>query len=146
VLVAELADAEASLLGQFLDELVAINDVLDGDDPLVQRLFPAGYRGDAEAAADFRELTQLSLQRERRDRYVSCRGDLPGGGGRLAFTDESAHRWLLVVNDMRLAVGTRLGVTAEPADPDPGDPEYPAYLAYHWLTALQDGLLTQIAG
>jgi hypothetical protein len=146
-LAAELTEAESGLLEQFLDELAAIVEEPDAGDPLVQRLFPAGYRDDAEAAADFRSLTQSSLQQERRGRYLQCREELPVGGGRLVLGADSAQRWLVVLNDMRLALGTRLGVSSEPFDDsDPEDSEWGARLAYNWLTAFQDNLLSRITG
>jgi Domain of unknown function (DUF2017) len=146
-LAADLTEAESALLEQFLDELGAIVDEPDAGDPLVQRLFPAGYRDDAAAAADFRSLTQSSLQQERRDRYLQCREELPVDGGRLVLHADSAQRWLVVLNDMRLALGIRLGVSSEPFDDgDPDDSEWGARLAYNWLTAFQDNLLSRIAG
>jgi hypothetical protein len=144
--VAEFAAVEVSLLAQFLDELDALVQEPDLTDPLAQRLFPAGYRDDPDAAADFRSLTQLSLAQERRDRYACCRRELPPGGGRLAFDADSANRWLLVLNDMRLALGTRLGVTADGfAESADEDQEQGARIAYHWLTAMQDGLVGRLS-
>jgi hypothetical protein len=144
-LAVELTEAESTLLEQFLDQLAVIVDEPDADDPLVQRLFPAGHRDDAAAADDFRALTQSALQHERSDRYRACQDELPAGGGRLVFSDNSVQRWLVVLNDMRLALGTRLGVSSEPFD-DPDDDDWGARLAYNWLTAFQDNLLTRIAG
>jgi uncharacterized protein DUF2017 len=144
-LAVELTEAESTLLEQFLDQLTVIVDEPDAGDPLVQRLFPAGYRDDAAAADDFRSLTQSSLQQERRDRYLQCQDELPAGGGRLVFSDDSAQRWLVVLNDMRLALGTRLGVSSEPfEDSGPDDDDWGARLAYNWLTGFQDNLLSRI--
>ena len=62
------------------------------------------------------------------------------------MSPEVAQRWLIVLNDMRLALGTRLGVTAEGFEEiDPDDPEAAARAAYYWLTAIQDELLTQMS-
>jgi Domain of unknown function (DUF2017) len=118
-------------------------------------MYVDGYAEPA-AAADFRELTQASLQGERRDRYRKCRAELPDDGGELVIGADELPRWLMVVNDMRLALGTRLGVTAEgfvePDPTDPSDPSVPApdvyagRAAYHWLTALQDDLVTSAMG
>ena len=54
---------------------------------------------------------------------------------------ESGQRWLMVLNDMRLALGTRLGVTADgfadesEAAIEPTGARQAARAAYHWLTA-----------
>jgi hypothetical protein len=162
-LLAHLTEVEAAVLAGLIDELDELAaDPPDGvtapakdpaPDPVRARLFPAGYRDDDAAAADFRELTQSSLARERRDRYRQCQAELPVGGGELAIDtaadSESAQRWLIVLNDMRLALGTRLGVTAdgfaeEIADTDGGEPELAARAAYYWLTTVQDDLVTSV--
>ena len=47
-----------------------------------------------------------------------------------------------MLNDLRLALGTRLGVTEdEPTDIDPADPRAQSWAVYYWLTALQDALV-----
>jgi hypothetical protein len=47
-----------------------------------------------------------------------------------------------VLNDLRLALGTRLGIT-EDDDPDldPVDPAAQSRVIYYWLTALQDSVV-----
>ena len=50
-------------------------------------------------------------------------------------------RWLQVLNDVRLALGTRLGITEDEPDVDPGAPEAEPRQLYYWLTALQDALV-----
>ena len=70
---------------------------------------------------------------------------LPGDGpGEVRLDAESTERWLSTLNDVRLALGTRLEVTEEMAEPDPEDPDAPAYVVYLWLTELQ-GVLIEVA-
>jgi hypothetical protein len=38
---------------------------------------------------------------------------LPEAGGRIQLTNDQAHAWLKALNDVRLALGVRLGVTEE---------------------------------
>jgi hypothetical protein len=46
-----------------------------------------------------------------------------------------------VLNDLRLALGTRLGVTEDDYDRGPtGEP----WVIYHWLTAVQDSVVTAL--
>jgi hypothetical protein len=143
---ASLADVEVALLNTLLDELDELVDSIDADDPTTQRLFPAGYAQDGDAA-EFRDLTQTSLQQERRDRYGECRAELNQPGSDTAITSETAPRWVVVINDMRLALGTRLGVSAEGFAPtEPDDPALEAQAVYHWLTAVQDELVNQLTG
>jgi hypothetical protein len=148
--VIKLGEVESAVLGGLLDELDLIASDPSPTDPVTARLYVDGY-AEPDAAADFRELTQASLQSDRRDRYRQCRAELPDGGGELLIAADELPRWLMVVNDMRLALGTRLGVTADgfadPSDPGQLTPDvYAGRAAYHWLTALQDDLVTSAMG
>jgi hypothetical protein len=60
--------------------------------------------------------------------------------------DEQARAWLRTTNDLRLALGTRLGVTAETEPPeDPTDEEGSQLAVYYWLTAVQGSLIDALA-
>ena len=70
---------------------------------------------------------------------------LPASGGRVRLAGEDAQDWLRALNDVRLAIGTVLGVTEDDPGELPGagpaDPRS-AYLdVYHWLGYLQDSLV-----
>lgn len=137
-----LDGAESALLATLLDDLSDALASLPDDDPVRQRLFPAGYRDDEEAAAEFRELTEDGLRDAKLERVRQCRAELPAGTGELPLPPEAVQRWLTVLNDLRLALGTRLGVTEdEPPDLDPADPGAQTWAIYYWLTALQDSLV-----
>jgi hypothetical protein len=112
------------------------------DDPVLARLLPDGYRDDAEAAGEFRRLTEASLREEKRRAAAGVLADLPGSdGGEVRLDRPTVERWLTVLNDVRLALGTRLDVAEDMPEPDPDDPEAPAYVVYLWLTGLQEVLL-----
>jgi Domain of unknown function (DUF2017) len=53
-----------------------------------------------------------------------------------------------VLNDARLALGTRLQVTEDMDDItlDPSDPKTPTIAAYMWLTEVQADLLETLVG
>ena len=61
----------------------------------------------------------------------------------LELTVDDVTAWLRVLNDARLALGTRLGVTEETTvdDLDPDDPATPGLAAYAWLTYLEGELV-----
>jgi hypothetical protein len=146
--VLPLSEVEVAVLGGLIDELDALAADPPAGDPVTDRLYPPGYDDDA-AALEFRDLTQQSLQRERRERYEQCRAELPTGGGELVIAAESVQSWLVVLNDMRLALGTRLGVTPDGFDESADGPVvaedvHAARIAYHWLTAIQDRLVTSV--
>jgi hypothetical protein len=136
----EIADAEAALLAGLLDDFASAIAEPDPDDPVIRRLYPDGYTDDPEAAREYRELVENDLRAERAGRLQACRAELAAGGGRVSLDAEAADRWLRVLNDLRLALGTRLGVTEEAELDD----RQPAVQIYFWLTAVQDMLVTHV--
>jgi hypothetical protein len=137
-----LDQLEVELLESLFADLAAvIADDADTADPVVARLYPAAYAGDTEAEADFRSLTRGSLRSERLDRIAACTRELEHSRD-VDLTDrDAAQRWITVLNDLRLALGTRLGVTEDDYDVTPGDEPR---LIYHWLTAVQDTVVTAL--
>jgi hypothetical protein len=138
----DLAEAESSLLAGLLDDFTAMLAVPDLADPVYQRLYPDGYTDDDEASAEYRELVEADLQAGRAGRLQSCRAELPDGDGRISLDGEAADRWLRVLNDLRLALGTRLGITEE----SELDHTEPAVAIYHWLSAVQELLVEKLMG
>jgi hypothetical protein len=142
-----LEAVESALLTTLFDDLEGALQTLPGDDPVRERLFPAAYRDDDEAADEFRLLTEDSLREGKAQHLAECRAELPSGEGEIDLDDEAAQRWLTVLNDLRLAIGTRLDVS-EDDDPaiDPADPDAQLRAIYQWLTALQDSLVHVVMG
>jgi hypothetical protein len=139
---------EARLLSSLLDQLDAVLDGPDGDgaEGIRRRLFPDAYRDDPDAEREYRSLTRTALRDERDERIAACRADLAAGGD-VDLTDaEVARRWIQVLNDLRLAVGTRIGVTEDDydADFDPDDPDSELRTLYFWLTMLQESVVTAL--
>jgi hypothetical protein len=149
VLVARLVDAEAGIVGLLLDQLeqlLAADAVDTGGDPVLARLLPPGHTGDPEIAADFRDMTESGLRSGKADDLATMRATLPPDGGEVRLDDEQARAWLRTTNDLRLALGTRLGVTAETEPPeDPADEEGSQLAVYYWLTAVQGSLVDALA-
>src|SRR4051812_11172775 len=125
---------------------------LSAHDPVQQRLFPAAYREDPEAERNFRELTESALRHERIERAEQCTADVAAArprrrGLEVALDAEAAQRWIRALNDVRLALGTRLEISEDDDhNVDPADPEAGSRIAYLWLTAVQDGLVQALAG
>jgi Domain of unknown function (DUF2017) len=147
--VARLDPAEASVVGLLLDQLemllVADADDVAGD-PVMARLLPEGHRGDPEAAAEYRELTESSLRSGKTDDLALMRATLPEGGGDVRLDPDQAAAWLRSTNDLRLALGTRLGITDETEPPEEfADDEDQQLAVYYWLTALQGSLIDALA-
>jgi len=149
-LVARLVDAEAGIVGLLLDQLeqlLSADPVDSGGDPVLARLLPPGHASDPEIAADYRDLTEEGLRSDKAADLAMVRATLPPEGGEIRLDDEQARAWLRTTNDLRLALGTRLGVTAETEPPeldssgDGADEEGSQLAVYYWLTAVQGSLV-----
>jgi hypothetical protein len=140
-----LEPVEVALLQSLFDQLEAVLDGADGADAIRRRLMPDGYRDDPDAAAEFRQLTADTLRSERDERLTACRAEL-AAGGEVDITDPDAgRRWIQVLNDLRLAFGTRLGVTEDDRPyVDPEDPDAELRAIYHWLSAVQDSVVSEL--
>ncbi len=137
--VATVTDAESAVVTLLLDQLEGLlAEDAPADDPVVGRLFPAGHATDAELARDYRDLTGSALRQGKTDDLATVRATLPADGGEVALADDQARAWLRTTNDLRLALGTRLGITA---DVDHEHPTSQEMTVYGWLTALQGSLV-----
>jgi hypothetical protein len=171
---AGLAPAEASLLrslvGQVMtliapdgppapretDDLLAWDAQFTGeehpqtpDDPVLARLLPDGYRDDPDAAQEFRKYTESGLRSAKQQAAQEMLDTLPETGGKIQLTHDQAHAWLKALNDVRLALGVRLGVTEEFEEQwgrlSADDPQWAAYEVYAWLGAVQESLVQALA-
>jgi hypothetical protein len=147
------------------DELSALTGIRTGpstapDDPVLARLLPDFHRPDADPdhdgegggfdgsdgvalAAALRSVREPELIEAKRDAIATVLASLPTGGGRVELTVPQAEAWLTAVNDVRLALGTALEVSEDmPEQLPPDDPRTDHLPVYHWLTWLQDSLVT----
>ena len=137
---------EPTLLRSMLEELAVVVAAEDVADAAVDRLYPAAY-DKADDAAEYRALTEATLRSERLERIEQCAGELATGTHVLDVSGEAGDRWIRVLNDLRLVLGTKLGVTEEwDHAVDPSDPEHVPQAAYIWLTAVQDSLVRALMG
>ncbi|MGD0063826.1 MAG: DUF2017 domain-containing protein [Streptosporangiaceae bacterium] len=119
------------------------------DDPVLARLLPDAYSDDPEAASEFRKYTEPALRSAKYEVGQQMLDSLPEAGGRIQLTKDQALAWLKALNDVRLALGVRLGVTEEFEDQwgklKPDDPQWAAYEVYAWLGAVQESLVQALA-
>lgn len=139
------------------DELAALTGISSGpatapEDPVLRRLLPDFYRLDeeggpdagqnADAAAAMRALHEPELLAAKTGVADVVLATCPVSGGRVVLDGEQAHAWLSAVNDVRLAMGTRLGVTEDMPEMLPDEDPRSGHLAiYHWLAWLQESLV-----
>jgi hypothetical protein len=115
------------------------------EDPVLARLLPDGYRDDPEAAGEFRRYTEQGLRSGKVAAAQTVLDTLPAGGGHVRLGPEDAQAWLRALNDVRLAIGTVLGITEDYEDEMEAaswaDPRSAYLEVYHWLGYIQDSLV-----
>lgn len=146
--VAELvsADAEEAAAGDNLEaELGLSSHAEPPDDPVLARLLPDAYSEDPTAAAEFRRYTEETLRSGKVASAQVVLASLPPGGGEVRLTEPECQQWLRALNDVRLALSVRLGITDEDEDLMEhlavDDPRSAYVWVYQWLAYLQDSLL-----
>ena len=74
---------------------------------------------------------------------------LPASGGEVRLSGPECEHWLRALNDVRLALSVRLGITDESEDLTDrmtvGDPRSAYVWVYQWLAYLQDSLIDALA-
>jgi hypothetical protein len=150
------------------DPLVAALGGWGGDDdasrptdPVLLRLFPDAYREDDEAAAEFRRFTERSLREHKAGTAATVLASLATADQlstveaipdpdrrdkvKVHLDGEQAQAWLRTLTDLRLALGTRLGV--EEGDEEhweslpEDDPRRHVHDVYQWLGFVQETLV-----
>ncbi|ALV35437.1 DUF2017 domain-containing protein [Streptomyces sp. CdTB01] len=157
--------ADAS--GDPLAELFAEGPSEPPKDPVLKRLFPDAYcdpegtpapeeaRERQAHSAEFRRYTENDLRAGKRENALTVVRTLDAltpaadGGAVLELSVEQSRQWLGSLNDLRLAIGSRLEITDEDDTdalyrlPD-DDPRKPMVMAYLWLGGLQETLVNTL--
>ncbi|MBY6686107.1 DUF2017 domain-containing protein [Rhodococcus sp. BP-149] len=142
------------------DDLAELTGMRSGntsapEDPTLARLLPDFHRPEGADTAESDALAeQADLNGALRSLYepdiidikraagATILSTLPNGGGKIVLTREQADSWLTGLNDVRLALGTTLGIDADTPDQlEEDDPRAPHLDVYHWLTWMQDSLV-----
>jgi hypothetical protein len=139
-----LGEMEAEALAQIA------RDVLEGlgapEAPDLRRLFPPAYEDDEKKQEEFAVMTRLDLTERKRGnaRFVMevlTRATRKKDRVTLRLDAEGAQAWLGTLNDARLILGERLGVT-EAREP----PDDPPHRLYAWLSGLEWALVDALMG
>ena len=161
VVTLELDDIEVEILTNLVEQLLnLIHDPesdnhsdplaqmvgLDGptaisEDPVLARLFPDAYPDDQTSSADFRRFTQPDLRRTKELNAQRVRMHLNDFPGTEEIVEDMLNAWLLTLNDLRIALGTRLGLDHETQEQLEDDSLAPIFGLYDWLTGLQGTLV-----
>lgn len=123
-------------------------------DPVLSRLYPDAYPDDPEASLEFRRFTERSLRDAsvgRAERVLSALTaniDYFDDINTVVDLDLNRAMWVDLVgflNDVRLALGTRLDITEnfESHEIAEGDPRAALFDLYGWLTWMQEMLISK---
>jgi len=137
-----LPDAERELLASLPGELVELLDASAGDpeaianDPALARLFPDAYSAaDSDLAAEYRRLMTEDL----RERHRASLEVMAAGANADRIDADELYAWMTALGQLRLVIGTRLGVTEEMPNGFPDDdPAATAFALYSYLSWLQE--------
>jgi hypothetical protein len=112
------------------------------EDQVLARLLPDFHREDADLAGALRSLREPELIDAKSHAAGVVLATCPEDGGRIELDVDQADLWLSALNDVRLALGTTIGVTEDMPDNPPEDEALAAHLGvYQWLTFVQDALV-----
>lgn len=134
----DLRDEERALIAAIVPDLRGLLAEDPGDEMLT-RLFPTAVPDDPEAEAEYRELVRDELISKRLARL-----DMVAELAEATVLDqEQLAAWMGAINDIRLVLGTRLGVTEDDEfeESDEEDPEAVARSAYWYLGWLLEHLV-----
>lgn len=120
-----------------------LRDLLQTDDPALERLFPTAYLGDDEETQRRNDEYQRLIRGDLLARKQSALDVLEETVDAEVLDEEQLVAWMGAVNDVRLVLGTRLDVSEDMGeDPfDDDDPRAPAYGLYVYLAHLQEWIV-----
>jgi Domain of unknown function (DUF2017) len=135
-----LSAGEREVLRDLCEEL---RGLVEAEDASVGRLFPAAFRDDPDASAEYDRLVREELVSGRLaalhtvDRTIEAE----------RLDEEQLAAWCGALNDLRLVLGERLGVTEDTYERvlDPHDPRAPELAVFGWLTWLQGSAVEALA-
>jgi hypothetical protein len=112
--------------------------VQDSDDPELRRLFPTAYHDDPQRDAEYQILGRAELL----DSRLGAVATMEATVGTELLDDEQFASWMSTVNQIRLVLGTRLGISEDDDEElDPEDPSVRERVLYHYLTMLMSMLV-----
>ena len=117
-------------------------DVGISDDPAMARLLPDAY-DDPDDAREFRRFTENDLRQSKMQHAMTVVEEIERSGEKVAVT--STDSWLGLLNDARIAIGTRIQISEDNHEELAGlpddDPRSGLFHVYDWLTFLQESLV-----
>lgn len=151
-----LDDRQAGSPSDPLEEITGIRtgNPKPPEDATLSRLLP-GFVKDPQAGQETAEESNSVLRSLHEPAIIDAKivaaqrllATLPEGGGQLELSEADAQAWIAAINDIRLALGTMLGIGPEMPDRLPAGHPMAIHLeVYGWLTVLQEYLVLGLMG
>lgn len=150
-----LDDRQAGSPSDPLEEITGIRtgNPKPPEDATLSRLLP-GFVKDPQAGRETAEESNSVLRSLHEPAIIDAKivaaqrllATLPEGGGQLELSEADAQAWIAAINDIRLALGTMLGIGPEMPDRPAGHPMAIHLEVYGWLTVLQEYLVLGLMG
>jgi hypothetical protein len=123
-----------------------MDDLLGGNAPeeVTQRLYPKAY-DDAREDAEYRRLMARDLEERKAADLATFRASIDRKPP-LVLDGDEVRSWLGALQDMRLALGTALGIEEDGWEDEMGESsDDPQMALLHYLGYLQDSLIRAVA-
>jgi len=115
-----------------------VRSLLDDDDatqnnPMLRRIFPVAHASDESVNEAYRNLVHSDLLRSRREALAR----VAETANAIELDRATLETWMVGLNTVRLALGTRLDVSEDSfPELEEDDPELPAWAIYEFLGVL----------
>ncbi len=126
------------LPGHLISLLEDVGETPSGDLPdALRRLLPPAYTTDPDAERAYVSMTRQDLVEHHRESLETMSVTAKATW----LDDEQLAAWLAALNELRLALGSMLGVAEEQSEPPMGDALRAEWIAYLYLGGLQSELI-----
>jgi len=137
-----LAAEERALLTALPPQLISLLDEAGEAEPdelpvALRRLFPPAYTTDPDAERGFVSMTREDLLEHHRESLETM-----SATAEATWLDQNQlMQWLGALNDLRLCLGSLLGVTEDATAPPASETHQVEWVAYLYMSGLQDEII-----
>jgi len=134
-------DLDEDVRALVLDLVTQVRELLSTDSAALRRLFPAPYGDDDERNAGYAVLAGAELIESRLAGITDVESTIDAE----VLTEDQLESWMRSINDVRLVLGTILGIEDESGPLELTDEAAPMFSAYELLGAVLDAVVDALA-
>ena len=129
---------------QLLEQLIPqMRELIESHDQLAWRLFPNPYPDHEKAADDYSEMIGDDLE----ERHLAALTVVEETLDAKRLEEDQMAAWMSAVNDLRIVIGTRLGVEEDTEIDDfVGEVDQSLFLTYSYLGIMLDRIVQAVSG